>query len=67
MSRWQKEKVGSGPRLGKQGLVSLSSLAFLLAASPLHLSANQNAQSPAEAPPPHAQPRNRLPTICSSW
>jgi uncharacterized membrane protein YgcG len=55
MNRWQKEKVGSVPRLGKRGLVSVLSLAFLLATSPLHLPANQDAQSPAEAPPPHAQ------------
>jgi uncharacterized membrane protein YgcG len=52
MKRWQKEKIGARPRSGKHGLVYVLSLALLLATSPQHLPARQDAQSP---PPPPGQ------------
>jgi uncharacterized membrane protein YgcG len=47
----------SGPRLGKQILVSLLSLALLFATWPQNLVANQNAQAqaPSSPPPPYTQ------------
>jgi len=42
----------SRPRLGKQTLVSLLSLALFFAACPQTLSASQDAQAPAQAAPP---------------
>ena len=61
----------SRPRLGKQILVSLLSLALLFATWPQNLSAYQDAQAPPQAAQAQAQAaahtRNRLPSSCSSW
>jgi hypothetical protein len=60
----------SRPRLGKQILVSLLSLALLFATWPQNLSAYQDAPAPRR---PQGQARrrrptrNRLPSSCSSW
>jgi hypothetical protein len=45
----------SRPRLGKQVLVSVMSLALLFATWPKNLPAQQNAQTPAQAPAQGAQ------------
>ena len=59
----------SRPRLGKQILVSLLSLALLFATWPQNLSAYQDAQAPAQAQRQRRRrhTRNRLPSSCSSW
>ena len=62
----------SRPRLGKQILVSLLSVALLFATWPQSLSAHQDAQAPPQASKPRRPrrrrpTRNRLPNSCSSW
>ena len=57
----------SRPRLGKQILVSLLSLALLFATWPQSLSAHQDAQAPPRRPRRRRPTRNRLPNSCSSW